>query len=526
MTAGRRFGDIVFEESFLFATREPEGELRFTRSERAVLMALAGNARKVMSRNQLLDAIAGTGSDSTDRNIDFLINRLRAKLGDSARAPRFIATQYGEGYVWIAEPDRRPVSSPRAQEAQELLVFIGPVFGLDRLTDAGLAEATLARLHAALVTIAGDERRVALARQRGLHAPPPNTRFTLELGFYCDGGPLHLAAILHEGRSGRIVRAQRLILNKPGVEDIEELARTLKAAMWDHRSFGAGQVAALRDEPLEVRLHNASLMFTQAPSAWIETEAQARRALTERPDDPETMLAAAMCIYSRRLSAAIPMTNDEEEIERLVFASLPRVGNSPILALAAAKLLLFVGRGHLALAEAIAEQAFAESTAFASAFATLGQIRVCAGDIEAGLDLYERGIELCTAGSEFHLYLLVLKCIACLASGDRQAVERALSQLYAVKPQTQAELGILFAPPDEAQLSPLLKAILDKLDAGHAQFLIRHAYYISARLYAHEAHRENIMRGFLSLAVGRFGAAVVPDQVRRSVPKLMAELQI
>jgi DNA-binding winged helix-turn-helix (wHTH) protein len=525
VTAGRRFGDIVFEDNFLFATREPEGELKFTRSERAVLIALAGNARKVMSRNQLLDAIAGTGSDSTDRNIDFLINRLRAKLGDSARAPRFIATQYGEGYVWIAEPNR-PAANPQAQEAQELLIFIGPVFGLDRLADAGLAEAMLARLHAALVTIAGSERRVALARQRGLHATPPNTRFTLELGFYCDGGPLHLAAILHEGRSGRIVRAQRLILNEPSVADIEELARTLKAAMWDHRSFGTGPVAALTDEPLEVRLHNASLMFTQAPSAWIETEAQARRALAERPDDPETMLAAAMCIYSRRLSAAIPMTNDEEEIERLVFASLPRIGNSPILALAAAKLLLFVGRGHLALAEAIAEQAFAESTAFASAFATLGQIRVCAGDIEAGLDLYERGIELCTAGSEFHLYLLVLKCIACLASGNRQAVERSLGQLYAVKPQTQAELGILFAPPDEAQLPPLLKAILGKLDAGHAQFLIRHAHYISARLYQHEAHRENIMRGFLSLAVGRFGAAVVPDEVRRSVPKLMAELQI
>ncbi len=75
-------------------------------------------------------------------------------------------------------------------------------------------------------------------------------------------------------------------------------------------------------------------------------------------------------------------------------------------------------------------------------------------------------------------------------------------------------------------MPPLLKAILGKLDAGHAQFLIRHAHYISARLYQHEAHRENIMRGFLSLAVGRFGAGVVPDEVRRSVPKLMAELQI
>ncbi|MDR6952925.1 DNA-binding response OmpR family regulator [Ancylobacter sp. 3268] len=79
-------------------------KIHFTHSERAVLGALVGNARRVMSRSQLLDAIAGPGSDSTDRSIDFVINRLRAKLGDQARAPSFIATRYGEGYVWIAGP--------------------------------------------------------------------------------------------------------------------------------------------------------------------------------------------------------------------------------------------------------------------------------------------------------------------------------------------------------------------------------------------------------------------------------------
>ena len=55
---------------------------------------------------ELLDAIAGSGSVGTDRSIDFLINRLRAKLGDSARSPTMIATQYGEGYIWIARPQR------------------------------------------------------------------------------------------------------------------------------------------------------------------------------------------------------------------------------------------------------------------------------------------------------------------------------------------------------------------------------------------------------------------------------------
>lgn len=43
------------------------------------------------------------GSDKNDSNVDYLINRLRQKLSDEARQPRFIATRYGEGYVWIAE---------------------------------------------------------------------------------------------------------------------------------------------------------------------------------------------------------------------------------------------------------------------------------------------------------------------------------------------------------------------------------------------------------------------------------------
>lgn len=101
------FAELVFDGDFLSAARPRERRVRFTRSERAVLAALIRNPRRILTRNQLLDAISGIGSDSAERSIDFLINRLRAKLGDDARSPRFIATQYGEGYVWIAETRRK-----------------------------------------------------------------------------------------------------------------------------------------------------------------------------------------------------------------------------------------------------------------------------------------------------------------------------------------------------------------------------------------------------------------------------------
>ncbi|TSJ61055.1 winged helix-turn-helix domain-containing protein [Starkeya sp. 3C] len=98
------FAEMIFDAELLWAARPRGRRVRFTRSERAVLAALIRNAHRIMTRNQLLDAISGVGSDAAERSIDFLINRLRGKLGDDARRPRFIATQYGEGYVWIAEP--------------------------------------------------------------------------------------------------------------------------------------------------------------------------------------------------------------------------------------------------------------------------------------------------------------------------------------------------------------------------------------------------------------------------------------
>lgn len=100
-TEGLRYDDLILEQSLVFA-RRGEKEVRFTRRERALLQLFTRHPRQLLHRSQILDALSYTGSDSSDRTIDFLVNRLRSKLGDDARHPRFIATQYGEGYIWIA----------------------------------------------------------------------------------------------------------------------------------------------------------------------------------------------------------------------------------------------------------------------------------------------------------------------------------------------------------------------------------------------------------------------------------------
>ena len=67
--------------------------------ELRLLVALLAADGRILSRDQLLDAIHGVGeADVTDRAIDVYVKRLREKLGDDPTAPRFVATVRGAGY--------------------------------------------------------------------------------------------------------------------------------------------------------------------------------------------------------------------------------------------------------------------------------------------------------------------------------------------------------------------------------------------------------------------------------------------
>jgi DNA-binding response OmpR family regulator len=53
---------------------------------------------KVFTREEILEAIKGAGYDGFDRSVDTHIKRLRAKIGDDPKTPRYISTVYGMGY--------------------------------------------------------------------------------------------------------------------------------------------------------------------------------------------------------------------------------------------------------------------------------------------------------------------------------------------------------------------------------------------------------------------------------------------
>jgi DNA-binding response OmpR family regulator len=70
-----------------------------------LLVALAERAGRVLSRQQLLDAVKGEAFDPFDRSIDVHIGRLRAAIEDDARHPRRIITVRGAGYVFARVHD-------------------------------------------------------------------------------------------------------------------------------------------------------------------------------------------------------------------------------------------------------------------------------------------------------------------------------------------------------------------------------------------------------------------------------------
>jgi two-component system, OmpR family, response regulator CpxR len=79
--------------------------LDLTSLEFDLLHCLARGAGRVLSRDQILDAVAGREHDVFDRSIDVHISALRKKLGDDPKQPRFIKTIRGSGYMYVRPAD-------------------------------------------------------------------------------------------------------------------------------------------------------------------------------------------------------------------------------------------------------------------------------------------------------------------------------------------------------------------------------------------------------------------------------------
>jgi two-component system OmpR family response regulator len=71
-------------------------------AEYRLLRVFLDHPQRVLTRDQLLNLTQGRQADPFDRSIDLLVSRLRQRLRDVAREPRYIKTLRSEGYVFSA----------------------------------------------------------------------------------------------------------------------------------------------------------------------------------------------------------------------------------------------------------------------------------------------------------------------------------------------------------------------------------------------------------------------------------------
>lgn len=71
-------------------------------AEYRLLRVFLDHPQRVLTRDQLLNLTQGRQADAFDRSIDLLVSRVRQRLRDVAREPRYIKTLRNEGYVFSA----------------------------------------------------------------------------------------------------------------------------------------------------------------------------------------------------------------------------------------------------------------------------------------------------------------------------------------------------------------------------------------------------------------------------------------
>ena len=71
-----------------------------------LLTVLARHPGRVLSRDQIMDALKGHPLEAFDRSIDVHISRIRAVIEDDPKAPRRVLTVRGSGYVFARKQDQ------------------------------------------------------------------------------------------------------------------------------------------------------------------------------------------------------------------------------------------------------------------------------------------------------------------------------------------------------------------------------------------------------------------------------------
>ncbi len=77
--------------------------LALTNSEYELMRLFLNSKGKALNRDDIANAIEFLNWDSASRNVDVLVSKLRSKLGDDPKNPKYIKSVWGHGYKFIGQ---------------------------------------------------------------------------------------------------------------------------------------------------------------------------------------------------------------------------------------------------------------------------------------------------------------------------------------------------------------------------------------------------------------------------------------
>ena len=282
----------------------PDGRaVEVTRQEMRLLAMFLRSANRTLSRDFLLDALGEANRDVYDRAIDTLVSRLRQKLGDDARRPRFIVTRHGSGYSFVAPveplaeaaapPDVVPVQVERPTIAVLPFRNLGEDLQFDHIAAGLTDEVIVALARSQSFTVVG--RSAAYAYGAGRTADFDRaqrelaTRYVVEGSLRKRGDAVRVTVRLAERETGRHLWAenfdrpmrQLLVVQE---EVTNSIITTLRPRLQRAEALRVHSMAPEHLDAWSLFVRGMIAFYSMRRSGLQEAAELAREAIARRPD--------------------------------------------------------------------------------------------------------------------------------------------------------------------------------------------------------------------------------------------------
>ena len=510
----------MFDSDFRNAHLDNGNVVSFTNAESQVLSFLARHPNKILTREQILEGTQGDTVGSGDRNIDHLINRLRRKLGDNPKEPRFIGTRYGGGYFWLgsaAKPSEKVVHASAK-------IIVGPVRGIELLGGRGRFCRTflneLAKATGKAINVPRSEIEILEnfdARDFSNNDLPEKN---LDVTFFVSDGVPEVVVSCRTLKTPGTPSVKRVSFQAEsfmGIALTPLVERIVSHVIYDRWKSDVKHHCL--HAPLALAMLEASMETKDTRVAWLENVPKIAKLKEEFPDDPSVKIMQACHIFLQHVSFGWDMAKqsgmdwhvDLLKIEKLVLSTLDDIVDEPDLMLMAAKLLHYSDPAYLSAALDISRSAQKEAIPVASSFAMLGQLEAFAGETERAISLLKQAEMLCDKGTRMHTFILTLLCQVLIATEQRDAIAPFKKSIIKNSPAARFLYEPVLTDPNNPSI--FAKGVMLSLNKKSASAFLRFFHLISARLFANPQHGASVIHAPCALFVRRFGLESLPTEI-------------